>query len=153
MKIAVIGAGWAGLAAAVKATQDGHEVTLFESARTPGGRARSVGVTGPDGTPLLLDNGQHILIGAYTDTLSLMRTVGVDPDAALLRLPLTLRSPTAPASAAPTHPRHLTRWPASSEPRAGSGATNGRCSRHPSAGNGQVLCARRMFRLQTFAAA
>ena len=93
MKIAVIGAGWAGLAAAVKATQDGHQVTLFESARTPGGRARSVGVTGPDGTPLLLDNGQHILIGAYTDTLSLMRTVGVDPDAALLRLPLTLRFP------------------------------------------------------------
>ena len=93
MKIAVIGAGWAGLAAAVQATQAGHQVTLFESARTPGGRARSVGVTGPDGTPLLLDNGQHILIGAYTDTLSLMRTVGVDPDAALLRLPLTLRFP------------------------------------------------------------
>jgi predicted NAD/FAD-binding protein len=38
----------------------------------------------------MVDNGQHILIGAYTESLRLMRTVGVDPSA-LLRLPLTLR--------------------------------------------------------------
>ena len=40
-----------------------------------------------------LDNGQHILIGAYTDTLQLMADVGVDPAATLLRLPLTLQGP------------------------------------------------------------
>jgi len=37
-----------------------------------------------------LDNGQHILIGAYAELLRLMRQVGVPPEA-LLRLPLELR--------------------------------------------------------------
>lgn len=83
----MIGAGWAGLAAAVRATQTGHAVTLFEAARTPGGRARRV--LAEDGTAL--DNGQHILIGAYGATLALMREVGVSPEQTLLRLPLTLR--------------------------------------------------------------
>src|SRR5690606_41988870 len=41
--------------------------------------------------PLTLDNGQHILIGAYRDCLALMRTVGVDVERALRRLPMTLR--------------------------------------------------------------
>jgi squalene-associated FAD-dependent desaturase len=92
LNIGVVGAGWAGLAAAVTAVQAGHSVTVFESARTAGGRARSVAHAAPCGDPsLTLDNGQHILIGAYTDTLALMRTVGVDPDQALLRLPLDLR--------------------------------------------------------------
>ncbi len=91
MKLAVIGAGWAGLAAAVQACQDGHQVTLLESARTAGGRARSLCVRGPSGAPLTLDNGQHILIGAYSATLALLRTVGVDPERVLLRLPLSLR--------------------------------------------------------------
>lgn len=93
MKLAVIGAGWAGMAAAVQATRDGHQVTVFEAARTLGGRARTVPGTLPDGQDVLLDNGQHILIGAYSDTLRLMRDVGVDPDAALLRGPLTLQFP------------------------------------------------------------
>ena len=86
MKIAVIGAGWAGLACAVEATRAGHAVTLYEAARIPGGRARRI----EDGD-LTLDNGQHILIGAYRATLQLMRDVGVDPDAVLLRMPLSLR--------------------------------------------------------------
>jgi squalene-associated FAD-dependent desaturase len=93
MRIAVIGAGWAGAAAAVQACADGHEVTLMEAARVLGGRARGLPSAGPDGAALMLDNGQHILIGAYTETLRLMRQVGVDPDAALLRLPLALRFP------------------------------------------------------------
>ena len=93
MRVAVIGAGWAGMAAAVQATRDGHQVTVFDAARTLGGRARAVPGTLPDGREVTLDNGQHILIGAYTDSLRLMRQVGVDPDAALLRLPLTLRFP------------------------------------------------------------
>ncbi|AMM26099.1 hydroxysqualene dehydroxylase HpnE [Variovorax sp. PAMC 28711] len=87
MKVAIVGAGWAGLACAVEATRLGHAVTLFEAARTPGGRARRI--DGDRG--LALDNGQHILIGAYRATLALLRDVGVDPDAALLRLPLSLR--------------------------------------------------------------
>jgi squalene-associated FAD-dependent desaturase len=86
--LAVVGGGWAGLAAAVRATEAGHAVTLFEMAAHPGGRAREVM---HDGVPL--DNGQHILIGAYRETLALMRTVGADPDALLERRPLVLVDP------------------------------------------------------------
>jgi squalene-associated FAD-dependent desaturase len=93
MRVAVIGAGWAGLAAAVQAVQDGHTVTVFEAARTPGGRARSLEIPLPDGRSVTVDNGQHILIGAYTDALRLMRTVGVHPETSLQRLPLTLQFP------------------------------------------------------------
>ena len=53
--------------------------------------------------PLTLDNGQHILIGAYSETLRLMTDLGMDTAAALRRLPLTLQFPdgsglTLPAS-------------------------------------------------------
>lgn len=85
IRTAVVGGGWAGLAAAVEATRLGRAVTLFEMAPRFGGRARSVDAAG-----LALDNGQHILIGAYAQTLALMREVGVDIDAALLRMPLRL---------------------------------------------------------------
>ena len=79
---------WAGIAAAVEAVQRGHRVTLFEMAPHLGGRARGVDVEG-----LLLDNGQHILIGAYTDTLDLLRTVGVDLHRAFARTPLRITEP------------------------------------------------------------
>lgn len=84
--LAIVGAGWAGLAAAVRACEAGQRVTLFEMAAQPGGRARAVCAGGQ-----AFDNGQHILIGAYARTLALMRRVGVDPEATLLRRPLTLR--------------------------------------------------------------
>ena len=103
--IVIIGSGWAGLAAAVKLTQQGHHVTLFESAKQIGGRARSVKFDHLD-----VDNGQHILIGAYTECLSLMKTVGINIDTTLKRLPLLLtvidKTPLilkAPALPAPLH--------------------------------------------------
>ena len=86
-RIAIVGGGWAGLAAAIGATARGDAVTLHEMAPTLGGRARRLPQE-LDG--LALDNGQHILIGAYAETLRLMRLVGVDVDRALLRMPLTL---------------------------------------------------------------
>ena len=88
VRVAVVGAGWAGCAAAVELANGGALVTLVESSRTLGGRARGVEVEGK-----LLDNGQHILLGAYGETLRLLRAVGVDPDAALLRLPVQMRYP------------------------------------------------------------
>ena len=88
MKIAVIGAGWAGCAAAVEATRRGHQVTVFEATSTVGGRARRVDLRG-----MVLDNGQHILIGAYSECLQLMKEMGVDETTALLRLPLILQWP------------------------------------------------------------
>lgn len=78
------------MAAAVRAVQAGHQVTVFEAARRLGGRARAQPLTLPDGRCITLDNGQHILIGAYTESLRLMRLVGVEPDQVLLRLPLAL---------------------------------------------------------------
>jgi squalene-associated FAD-dependent desaturase len=87
-KVAVVGAGWAGCAAAVELASRGCEVTIFEAARTPGGRARRI-----DAGEKTLDNGQHILLGAYTETLRLMRKVGIDTDQAMLRLPLQMRYP------------------------------------------------------------
>ncbi|MFC0134060.1 phytoene dehydrogenase [Massilia eurypsychrophila] len=86
--IAVVGGGWAGCAAAVDLATAGCTVTLFEAARTLGGRARGVEVNGT-----MIDNGQHILLGAYTETMRLLRKVGVDPKAALLNLPLQMRYP------------------------------------------------------------
>ncbi len=86
--VAVIGGGWAGCTAAVELTRKGYRVTLFEAARILGGRARRVEI---DGKPL--DNGQHILLGAYTESLRLMRLVGIDPQTTLLRLPLQMRYP------------------------------------------------------------
>ena len=87
-KIAIVGAGWAGLSAAICATQAGHLVTLFEASRHWGGRARSLHINGEDGP--ILDNGQHILIGAYQNCLQLMKTVGVEADKVLWRLPLQI---------------------------------------------------------------
>ena len=85
----MVGAGWAGLAAAVQAIDLGHRVTLYEMAAHSGGRARSVAV------PHIaeLDNGQHILIGAYSETLRLMRLVGQDPQRVFDRRPLELVYP------------------------------------------------------------
>ena len=106
LTVAVIGAGWAGCAAAVELTRRGAKVILLEASRTMGGRARRVEHHGT-----VLDNGQHILLGAYSDTLHLMQTVGLSPSEALLRLPLQMRYPSngggmdlrAPRLPAPFH--------------------------------------------------
>jgi len=102
VQLAVVGGGWAGLAAAVRASEAGHQVTLFEMAAHWGGRARGVDVDG-----LALDNGQHILIGAYTRTLALMTTVGADLDAKLHRQPLELRYPDGRGLRMPAGPAWL----------------------------------------------
>ncbi|MDB5750821.1 MAG: hypothetical protein JWP65_1242 [Ramlibacter sp.] len=106
-RVAVVGAGWAGLAAGVAATGAGHDVTVYEAARVPGGRARTLQVKLADGTQAALDNGQHILIGAYLETLALMDRVGVAPQQALLRLPLVLRHPDGGGIALPPWPSPL----------------------------------------------
>lgn len=90
MKVAVVGGGWAGLAAAVELAGAGVDTTVFEAARQLGGRARSVNLHGHR-----LDNGQHILVGAYRETLRLMRRVGADPDRLLKRFPLEVVCPGA----------------------------------------------------------
>ena len=84
-KVAVIGAGWSGLAAAA-ALAGKSELVVFEAGKTAGGRARSLG-RAVEGFSFL-DNGQHIMLGAYHAMQTLMKTVGVDFDKAFMRLPL-----------------------------------------------------------------
>lgn len=106
LRVAVAGGGWAGCATAVELARQGCQVTLFEAARSMGGRARGVEVRGME-----LDNGQHILLGAYRESLRLMQRVGVDEKAAFLRLPVQMRYPAggdgmdfaAPRLPAPLH--------------------------------------------------
>ena len=88
--VVIIGAGWAGLAAAVKLSRQGQKVILFESAKQAGGRARSVRFDNKDINSKEVDNGQHLLIGAYIECLNLMKIVGVDVETSLKRLPLLL---------------------------------------------------------------
>ena len=86
--ILVIGGGWAGLAAAVALSSRGLPVTLLESAKQVGGRARrsafkpNVTLTHQSDSngehhSTTVDNGQHIFLGAYRSTLSLLKTIGV----------------------------------------------------------------------------
>jgi squalene-associated FAD-dependent desaturase len=84
-RVAVVGAGYAGMAAAVTLAERSIPVTVFESGPIPGGRARRVVSQGTE-----LDNGQHILAGAYRELFRLMHLVGV-PEDAVLRVPLELR--------------------------------------------------------------
>ncbi len=100
-KIAIIGGGYAGMAAAVTLAQRG--VTVFESAKQLGGRARGVRY---DNTQL--DNGQHLLLGCYRDTLRLIELVGGNIEQDFVRLPLQLElheqfSLKAPPLPAPLH--------------------------------------------------
>jgi squalene-associated FAD-dependent desaturase len=83
-RVAIVGAGYAGMAAAVTLAERGVPATVFEAGPVAGGRARRVTTGGRE-----LDNGQHILIGAYSELLRLMRLTGV-PQEAVLRLPLEL---------------------------------------------------------------
>jgi hydroxysqualene dehydroxylase len=88
-RVAIVGAGYAGMAAAVTLAQRGVPVTVFESGPVPGGRARRVRISSA-GHSHELDNGQHIFVGAYRALFDLIRAVGVPPSA-LLRLPLEIR--------------------------------------------------------------
>ncbi|AGA33185.1 Phytoene desaturase, pro-zeta-carotene producing [Thioalkalivibrio nitratireducens DSM 14787] len=107
--VAVVGAGWAGLSAALVLAQAGRRVILLEAAAVPGGRARTLRLG-----DALLDNGQHILVGACREVLAQLRGVGVDPERALLTLPfqLTLREPAGATAERPFYlaPNAATPW-------------------------------------------
>ena len=87
--VAVIGGGCAGLSAAAALVEKGFKVTLFEASSQLGGRARTVLVEN-NSLMHLLDNGQHILLGAYRETLALLHKVGVDEEKVFLRIPLQI---------------------------------------------------------------
>lgn len=105
----VIGGGFAGLAAAVRIAEAGREVLVLEATKAGGGRSRSFHdkVTGRE-----IDNGQHLLMGCYHETLAFLRGIGA-PDSAIdfqRNLALTMIKPgggrielNCPALPAPLH--------------------------------------------------
>ncbi len=71
--VVIIGAGVAGLSAAVEMGKTGRHPLLLEAAGIPGGRARS------HFDPRFerpMDNGPHLIIGAYCHFLEFLRTIG-----------------------------------------------------------------------------
>jgi len=80
MKIVVVGGGFAGLAAAIALQERRHDVVLLERRGVLGGRATSSrdAVTGED-----VDNGTHLMLGAYAATLDLVRRAGASDLVAL----------------------------------------------------------------------
>lgn len=103
MHAAVIGAGWAGCAAAVTLARLGHRVTVFETAPVAGGRARRVVRAG-----LPIDNGQHLLLGAYVQTRNVMAVVnGGDGEAGLARTALAIEPLADAGGALRLRARHL----------------------------------------------
>lgn len=83
--IAIIGGGVAGLSAAVTLAGKNIKVTVFETNSQLGGRAK--GFQYQDRT---LDNGQHILLGAYRETLRLLNLTQAPVNQTIQRLPLIL---------------------------------------------------------------
>jgi len=85
--IIIIGAGVAGLAAAVECAAAGSRVLVYERNPYAGGRARSFR---DDTTGDIIDNGQHLLMGCYAATRRYLRRIGTEHLAQLqpsLRIP------------------------------------------------------------------
>lgn len=87
----MVGAGWAGLAAAVELCRSGLRPTVLDAAPQPGGRARAVTLM-IGGETLRVDNGQHLLVGAYHEVMRLVGIVHPRPEQVLRRMPMRLES-------------------------------------------------------------
>lgn len=71
-RIAVVGAGLAGLAAALELKERGAHVELFERSRLLGGRATSFEIDGIE-----VDNGQHVFLACCTAFVGFAHRVGM----------------------------------------------------------------------------
>lgn len=84
-RVVVVGGGWAGLSAAVSLAHHSTPPILIESARQLGGRARAVRFG-----PFHVDNGQHVLLGAFESVLQMLATLGVSEASVFRRQSLRL---------------------------------------------------------------
>lgn len=74
-KAIIIGAGIAGIAATLKAIDQGYEVLVLEARPYIGGRARSFT---DKNTGETIDNGQHVMMGCYSSLLYVLRRLGTE---------------------------------------------------------------------------
>ncbi|MCB2426376.1 hydroxysqualene dehydroxylase HpnE [Methylophaga pinxianii] len=86
MRPLIIGGGWSGLAAAVRLAEAGHNPIVFDAAKQLGGRARTVKWQDRE-----LDNGQHLMIGAYQNMLDLLKRIDIEENSVFQRRPLDLK--------------------------------------------------------------
>ncbi len=75
MRVAVVGGGLAGLAAALELADSGHVVTVLEARPTLGGAVQTLPEREGDPPPPP-DNGQHIALGCFTEYLRFLDRVG-----------------------------------------------------------------------------
>ena len=108
MTTVIIGGGWSGLAAAVTLVQQGHSVHLVESAKQLGGRARNV-----SWQDKIIDNGQHLMIGAYQHMLDMMALVGISADDAFDRYPMDITLYDTVFPPLTLYAKHWLPWPLS----------------------------------------
>jgi squalene-associated FAD-dependent desaturase len=73
----IVGAGLAGLSAAVRLTQAGIAVTLHEATRQAGGRCRSYDDAA---TGMHIDNGTHLLLSGNHSAVDYLKAIGVAPE-------------------------------------------------------------------------
>lgn len=71
-KVIIIGGGLAGLSAAVHLSKNKFKVTLLEASPKIGGRVYSFK---DETTNTEIDNGQHIMLGCYNDTINFLRII------------------------------------------------------------------------------
>lgn len=89
--VIVLGGGFAGLSCAAALAEKGVKVTVLEKAPRLGGRARSFVHEGK-----IVDNGQHLFMGCYTETRKFLARVGSAHLLELRRLRVPFRSPEGP---------------------------------------------------------
>ena len=92
MKVAVIGGGLAGLAAALELMDAGEEVVLHEARPTLGGAVQTLPARDGDPEPPP-DNGQHIALGCFTEYLRFLDRVGEGGSYLRTRLGLPVIAP------------------------------------------------------------
>ncbi len=73
LNVVIIGGGFAGLSSAVHLSKKNIKITLLEASPKLGGRAYSLILPDKDD---VIDNGQHIMMGCYTDTLEFLDVIG-----------------------------------------------------------------------------
>lgn len=83
--VVIIGAGWAGLSAAFHLAKHGIKSTILEASPQAGGRARGIRF-GYD----TVDNGQHLMIGAYHSTFEILKEIGINSEQLFYRCPLNI---------------------------------------------------------------